>query len=304
MIENMILFRKQDRSTIVLCIILYCNALIGVESVRDSVALWEAEFYDENSKLQQKIAENFLDFLQEKEFPFHGRLLDIGCGTGRLTSSIQSRFPKVSITGVDASKEMVQFANQNFASANVTFYHDRAEELKAIDNNSIDAILSFSCLHWVHDQEAAFRAMHRVLKSGGWIGITFCAETGIDDPMDYANTQAIQEEPWNEYFKDSKREVEWYIAKPAVIKSQLEKVGFQVHFMGVQPFDFVFNDAHAFERWILACFLELKLLPPDLQLSCAKRIVELYLQATAHFQPKGPQCIYRIVESIMFMAQK
>lgn len=267
------------------------------------MVLWEAGFYDKNSQLQQKIAENFLDLLEEKEFPFHGHLLDIGCGTGRLTSSIQSKFPGVYITGIDASKEMIAFANHHYSNTNLSFYQDRAEELKVIETNSIDAILSFSCLHWVHDQETAFRAMYRVLQSGGWIGLMFAAETGIDDPMDKANAQAIQEEPWNVYFKNSGKEVEWYCAKPAVIKSQLEKIGFHIHFMGEQNFDFVFEDEQALAKWILGCFIELKLLPSDLQLRCAQRIAQLYLQATAHFQPKGPQCIYRS-DAFMVIAEK
>jgi ubiquinone/menaquinone biosynthesis C-methylase UbiE len=169
---------------------LYTNTISKKSAYGEIMAFWEAEYYDKNSKLQQEIAQNFLNLLKEKfeDFPFHCHLLDIGCGTGRVTKSIQSRFPKGRTTGVDASKEMIEFAIQNFSTANVHFYQDRAEELKVINNSSIDGIVSFSSLHWVHDHGAAFRAMHRVLRPGGQIGLTFCAETDIDDPLDHADS--------------------------------------------------------------------------------------------------------------------
>jgi len=279
-----------------------CFNLIITEIMGNTMTLWEADYYDENSKLQREIAQKFLDFLQKKEFPFQGHLLDIGCGTGRITSDIQSKFPGIRITGIDASKEMIEFANRTFAKAKVAFYQDRAEELKVIPPNSMDAVVSFSCLHWVHDLETAFQAMNRVLKPGGWVGAVFCADTGIDDPSDEAEAQAFQEEPWRDYFKDLKQEVQWNIVKPEIIRSQLAKAGFEIHFMGTLPFDFVFEDVAAFERWILGCFIQLKQLPPDLQLSCAGRIAQLYLEASDNFQPKAPHCIYR-VNPFMFIAQ-
>jgi ubiquinone/menaquinone biosynthesis C-methylase UbiE len=290
---------------VLLLIMLCCIVLVSAENVGDSMELWKADCYDENSKLQQKIAENFLDLLQERfrSLPIKSSLLDIGCGTGRLIQVIQSKFPGIGIVGIDASKEMIEFANQCYADTNVSFHHDRAEELKTINTHSIDAVTSFSCLHWVHDQKAAFRAMYRVLKPGGWIGVMFAAETGVDDPIDQAYAQTIQEEPWSDYFKASKSSSDWNIVDSKIIKSQLEEIGFQIDFMGTQNFDFVFKDVNAFKMWILACFQQLKALSLELQLSCAQRIAELYLHSTADYQPKGPECAYR-VDAFMVTAQK
>lgn len=265
--------------------------------------LWKADLYDENSRLQQTIAANFLAILKKKFPEFKGHLLDIGCGTGRITPLILKYFPEVSIVGIDASKEMIDFAQQHFADSRTNFIWDRAEELKRIDTNSVDAIVSFSCLHWVHDLPAAFRAIHRVLKPGGWIGLMFAAETGIEDQIDNAYAQAMQEAPWKAYFVDSPKEVGWSIIEPQFAKAELEKLGFEVVFMDMQNFDFPFKDVSALESWILACSQQLKLLPLDLQTSCSRRIAELYLQATASDQPPKPACIYK-VDAFMLIAQK
>lgn len=39
---------------------------------------------------------------------------------------------------------------------------------------------------------------------------------------------------------------------------------------------------------------QLKLLPSELQMSCAERIVSLYLDRTSHHQPQSQQCIYLV----------
>jgi trans-aconitate 2-methyltransferase len=48
----------------------------------------------------------------------HGneRLLDLGCGDGKVTSEIARRLPQGSVTGLDISREMVDFAIENHPS--------------------------------------------------------------------------------------------------------------------------------------------------------------------------------------------
>ena len=165
--------------------------------------LWKAKVYDENSRLQFKITENFLTILQNRfnlDLPAHAQLLDVGCGTGRNTELLMRMFPRVTIKGIDASREMIDFANQLYANSQTDFSLDRAEELKTVGSESIDALTSFSCLHWVHDLPKAFHAMHRVLKRGGRMALMFAADTGYDDPIDRAYAQAIQEKPMETFF--------------------------------------------------------------------------------------------------------
>lgn len=266
--------------------------------------LWKAECYDENSRLQQTIAQNFLNLLQ-KEFSLQPNafLLDIGSGNGRITASILNSYANIQILGVDASADMVNFANNHFGNSHVTFCVDRAEELKTIQSNSIDAITSFSCLHWVFDHKSAFQRMYDALKPAGWLGCMFAAETGFDDPLDHALAQAMQEKPWVDYFKDPIAQVGWNIVKPKNVKKQLEEIGFQIVLMDVQNFDYYFENSTSFENWILACAQQLKLLPLELQRSCAARIAELYLNASSEKQPLNGRCIYQ-VDSFMLMAVK
>lgn len=271
----------------------------------DDLKLWEADCYDENSRLQQVIANNFLDILVQK-FSIDkadALLLDIGCGTGRVSQFVLDRFPGIHLIGVDNSKEMIEYANDHFAGEKISFDVDHAEKLNCISTNSVDAITSFSCLHWVHNQRTAFYAMNRVLKPGGWIGLMFAVETDFDDPVDRAFAQAINEDPWKDYFQTSKSELNWNLTKPDQIKSQLEELRFQIDFVGVQFFDYPFKNFQAFQDWILGCFQQLKVLPADLQKTCARRIAELYLEATSQPLSTESTCFYR-VEAFMVIAKK
>ena len=42
-------------------------------------------------------------------------ILDVGCGDGKVTAEIARAVPRGSVTGVDASPEMIEFAQKDFS---------------------------------------------------------------------------------------------------------------------------------------------------------------------------------------------
>lgn len=278
---------------------------LETNAAEGKMELWHARCYDANSQLQKTIAHNFLHRIsQQFTLPEGGCLLDIGCGPGRVTASILEVFPQAKVIGIDASEDMINFAKANFASSRITFSLDRAEELKSIQAESIDAVVSFSCLHWVMDQEAAFQKIWTVLKLGGWAGLMFVAETGYEDPIDAAYAQATAENPWQSYFQNKDlQEVNWNTAKLPEIKTQLEKIGFHIVSMDVQNFAYYFESPAMFRNWVLASSQQLKLLPNNLQESCAQRIVDLYLNATSQHNVLDEKCFYRVDACTIMMTK-
>ena len=102
-----------------------------------------------------------------------GRVLDIGCGPGRLPILIASRNRYLHVTGVDASPDMVKVARDLAAKkglANVEFKAGRADELPFGDGEFDLVISTLSFHHWKRP-EAALDEIHRVLRQGGeaWI---------------------------------------------------------------------------------------------------------------------------------------
>ena len=96
------------------------------------------------------------------------RILDVGCGDGKITAEIASRVPRGSVVGVDPSSDMIGFARSHFGPAtrpNLKFQVADARRLPF--QNEFDLVVSFNALHWIPDQDAALGSIHSALISGG-----------------------------------------------------------------------------------------------------------------------------------------
>lgn len=93
------------------------------------------------------------------------RLVDIGCGTGWLTSRVASR-AKI-VVGLDPSRESIAIAQQQHADASITYFAESVEEYA--DRKSrphFDAAISNMAASSAPDLEAFFSGSRRILKRG------------------------------------------------------------------------------------------------------------------------------------------
>ena len=72
---------------------------------------WDASGYARISGLQQAMASEVLALLDLKGSE---RVLDVGCGNGKVTAEIASRVPDGTVLGVDSSAEMIASARHQF----------------------------------------------------------------------------------------------------------------------------------------------------------------------------------------------
>ncbi len=122
---------------------------------------WNAELYRERSTLQQTMA---AEVLQSLDLTSSERVLDVGCGDGRITFEIARRVPQGSVVGVDASSNMIELASQKSGS-NLRFEVADARSLPFRDQ--FDLVLSFNAFHWVHEQDLVLASIHKSLRPGG-----------------------------------------------------------------------------------------------------------------------------------------
>ena len=99
------------------------------------------------------------------------RVLDVGCGTGRLAMTFAERVaPTGSVAGVDAAAEMIERATSRARKQQVpvAFQVAFAQRLP-FPNATFDAVACTLALHHVaeDDQQSAVQEMHRVLKPEG-----------------------------------------------------------------------------------------------------------------------------------------
>jgi trans-aconitate 2-methyltransferase len=126
---------------------------------------WDAADYARISGLQQAMAEEALALLDLKGSE---RILDVGCGNGKITAEIAARNPHGSVLGVDPSREMISFATSNYGPvthANLRFEPGDARHLPY--RNEFDLVVSFNALHWIPQQDEALRSIRGALKPGG-----------------------------------------------------------------------------------------------------------------------------------------
>lgn len=94
-------------------------------------------------------------------------LLDIACGTGLFGAMLRAARPRLRITGVDLSPEMLERARERFAGdENARFVVGSAERLPFADA-TFDVIACNNAFHLVQDGRAAMREFRRVLQPGG-----------------------------------------------------------------------------------------------------------------------------------------
>lgn len=93
------------------------------------------------------------------------RIVDLGCGTGRLTSELAVQWPKASVVGIDRSAEMIAAA----PPTGVTY------ELGDIEtwapSEPVDVLFANASLHWIADHERLFPNLVAMLSPGGTLAV-------------------------------------------------------------------------------------------------------------------------------------
>jgi trans-aconitate 2-methyltransferase len=105
----------------------------------------------------------------------HERVLDAGCGTGRVTAYLRSRLPAGSVVALDGSPSMIEAARERLGEDRVTYLvHDL---LEPIPIEPVDAVVSTATFHWVPDHDRLFANLAAVLRPGAQL-VAQCGGAG------------------------------------------------------------------------------------------------------------------------------
>jgi ubiquinone/menaquinone biosynthesis C-methylase UbiE len=105
--------------------------------------------------------------LAQQHLPDPRRVLDVGCGTGRLLRQARQRYPRADLVGIDLAREMLAAAiKATTTELGVHYLHAGAERLPFIDEVFDLVFATMSLRHWT-DQAAGIAEICRVLTPGG-----------------------------------------------------------------------------------------------------------------------------------------
>ena len=183
-------------------------------SGENSPQSWNPEGYERNAGFVADLGVGVVDLLAPKS---DERVLDLGCGHGKLTEKIVAT--GASVVAVDASPEQVEGARQRGLDARVM----DARELPF--KNEFEAVFSNATLHWVKEPDLAIAGVKKALVAGGRFVGEFggqgnCAGIlgGISRAMDKRGLDIASVWPW-------------YFPSTQDYQARLEKAGFRVSFI-------------------------------------------------------------------------
>ncbi|MEA2428262.1 MAG: trans-aconitate 2-methyltransferase [Thermoleophilaceae bacterium] len=179
---------------------------------------WDAATYERVSDHQFQWGIETLDRL---ELEGSERVLDAGCGSGRVTRVLRDRLPEGHVVAVDASPSMVDKAREALGAERIEYGVQDLAELRL--DEPVDAILSTAVFHWIPDHDALFASLHDALKPGGRLEAQCGAEGNISN-VRAALADITDDAPWDEYFGDWPGP--WNFAGSHETKERLEQAGF------------------------------------------------------------------------------
>jgi len=178
---------------------------------------WDAATYDRVSDPQVEMARAVLDRL-----PLQGdeRVLDAGCGSGRVTQLLLDRLPRGHVVAVDAAPSMVEQARAALGER-ATVYRSDLQELTVAE--PVDAVFSNAVFHWLSDHDRLFERLFAALKPGGRLVAQCGGEGNVDRFHDVAREVALND-PFAEHLAGWQGP--WNFASPPETRARLERAGF------------------------------------------------------------------------------
>jgi trans-aconitate 2-methyltransferase len=176
---------------------------------------WDARSYDTSSAPQQAWASEVLGRLEG--LAADASVLDVGCGTGRVTEALAAMVPTGRVQALDASEAMVALARERLGDRAEVWCQDVLD--LALDE-PVDAIVSTATLHWVTDHDRLWKRLAAALKPGGRLEIQCGGEGNVERVRGAIEAAARETAPelvgWSP----------WTFAGPGETERRLAEAGF------------------------------------------------------------------------------
>jgi trans-aconitate methyltransferase len=236
---------------------------------------WDPKVYEKSSSAQQKWAE---ELLSKVSIRGDERILDIGCGDGKITAEVAMLVPRGSVLGLDNSREMLSFARGRFPHVswpNLEFQYGDASKLQHEDE--FDLILSFACLHWVQDHRPVLEGIKQSLKNEGRVLMQFGGlgnAAGILKVVD----ELISLEKWCGYFEPFQFPYGFY--GPDEYRTWLEHAGLKAWRVELVAKDMVQAGREGLVSWFKSTWLPyIERVPEDLRMDFIDEVADRYIMA-------------------------
>lgn len=246
---------------------------------------WDAAGYEQHSSPQQQWARDVLRII---DFAGDERVLDIGCGDGKVTAELAALVPRGSVLGIDSSDAMIQFAHQRFPPSRFPNLRFRLQDATRLPyDHEFDLIVSFASLHWVRDHIAVLSGVKRGLRPDGRVVLQF-GGTGNAASLIGVTNDIVTHERWRSYFAGFTDP--WTFHSVEEYTSFLACVGLTARRVELVPKDMVHHGKDELKGWLRAAFLPYtERLPEALREGLIEEIAVTYI---GRHPPDTEGCIH------------
>lgn len=215
-----------------------------------ATVVWNPADYAANSAAQLAWAR---ELIAKLHLSGDERVLDVGCGDGKVTAEIARALPRGEITGVDSSAEMIRFARAAFPQSeisNLKFQIMDARELHF--SQPFEILFSNATLHWVDDHPAFLRGAAACLKPGGRLVVS-CGGKGNAQDVFAALRATVRLKQWRGLFRNLK--APYFFHRPGDYEKWLPRFGFKAHSIRLANKDVSFPGRAGLAAWIRTTWL-------------------------------------------------
>ena len=206
--------------------------------------------------------------------------MDIGCGTGVLTSVVLDTCAPSRVTGIDSAANFLDAAETQVCDPRVCFKQGDAQAIPEADN-TFDIVASGLVLNFVPDKDAMIQEMVRVAKPGGTVALYVWDYAGHMQLMRHFFDVATMLDPRAREFDDG---VKAPVCRPGPLTELLVRAGLAD--VEVQAIDIPTAFANFDEYW--APFLGGTGSAPKYCVSLDEEARQHLREALRHRLPIGP----------------
>jgi trans-aconitate 2-methyltransferase len=198
-------------------------------------------------------------FRAEREQPFHdlvalitkrpaARVVDLGCGTGVLTTELHRELQATETLGVDSSDAMLERA-RTFETAGVRFTLGDIGDSQP--DAPFDVVFSNAALQWVGDHPRLFARLSAMLTPGGELAVQVPAN--FDHVSHTLAADIAHEEPFAEAMHGYTRT--FSVLPPEEYATLLHDLGFVAQSVRLQVYGHVLESPDAVVEWVRGTLL-------------------------------------------------
>lgn len=246
--------------------------------------------------------DKYLQFEKERKAPFYDLLklielksnlsvIDLGCGTGHLTSELQKYLPDSQVIGLDQSPEMLDKALP-LSHSQLHFKTGRCEDVK----KSYQLVFSHAMIQWIDNHSQLIPFLFSLVAPQGQLAIQL--PSNHTHPTHTCMIEVAQEEPFHSALKG------WYRQSPVLTIEAYANLLYKEGAKEIQIYEKIYPqivpEVHTLLEWVSGTALlpYMERLPFELK----NPFKETYSKKLSQYLPDSP--IFYGFKRILFSAKK